>query len=58
MIEYTMPHWSVHRGENIADVPRDYLEFLLEQDWIDKHPNLVEAIEDQFAIRDRSHITF
>ena len=58
MIEYTMPHWSKHSGKDISDVPRNYLDFLLEQDWIDNHPDLVDAIEDQFAIRDRSHITF
>ena len=58
MIEYIMPYWSKYAGEDISDVPRDYLDFLLEQDWIDKHPDLVEAIEDQFGIRDRSHITF
>ena len=58
MIEYTMPHWSKYRGEDISDVPRSYLGFLLEQDWIDNHPELVEAIDDNLAIRDRSHITF
>lgn len=58
MIDYIMPHWSKYAGEDISDVPRKYLDFLLEQDWIDKHPDLIEAAEDQFAIRDRSHITF
>lgn len=58
MIDYTMPHWSKYSGDQICDVPRSYLNFLLEMSWIDKHPDLIEAIEDQFAIRDRSHITF
>lgn len=58
MIELTMPHWSKYAGEDISDVPRSYLNFLLEIPWIGNHPDLLEAIEDQFAIRDRSHITF
>ena len=58
MIDYYMPHWSKYAGDEISDIKRSYLEFLLEQDWIDKHPDLLEAIEDQLAIRDRSHLTF
>lgn len=58
MDDFYMPHWSKYAGDDIADVPRDYLDFLLERSWIDKHPDLVEAIEDQVAIRDRSHMTF
>ena len=58
MIEYIMPHWSKYSGEDISDVPRSYLEFLLEMDWIDSHPELLEAIEDNLSIRDRSHLTF
>lgn len=58
MIDFTMPHWSKYKGQDIGDVPRSYLEFLLEQGWIDKHPKLIEAIEDNLSIRDRSHITF
>ncbi len=57
--EYIMP-WGKHVGEAIDDVPRHYLEWLLEQNWIEKprHQELYEAVEEQLAIRDRSHITF
>ena len=58
MDDFYMPHWSKYQGEDISDVPRNYLEFLLEQEWIDKHPKLVEAIDYQLIVRDRSHITF
>jgi uncharacterized protein (DUF3820 family) len=57
MIEYAMP-WGKYQGEQIQDVPRRYLNWLLEQDWIDEHEELVEAIEDQLAVRDRSYSKF
>lgn len=58
--DYVMPEWSKYHGESIDNVPRSYLEFLLEQKWIEetRHQELCQAIEDQLAIRDRSHITF
>jgi len=56
--DFIMPEWSKYRGESIDDVPRHYLEWLQEQDWIDKHPELSEEIEDQLAMRDRSYVTF
>jgi len=57
--EFYMP-WGKYQGTNIDDVPRSYLTWLLEQDWIyeDKHKELIEAIEEQLAIRDRSYISF
>jgi len=55
--EYYMP-WGKYRGENIDNVPRSYLEYLLEQEWIDKHPKLEDAIEEQLEIRNRSHLEF
>jgi len=57
--EYYMP-WGKYRGENIDNVPRHYLEWLLEQEWIGdkKNESFVEAIEAQLAMRDRSHISF
>jgi len=56
-IDYIFP-FGIHRGELIDDVPRGYLEHLLEQDWLDRWLGLEEAIEDQLAMRDRSHVTF
>jgi len=61
MIEYTMPHWvRDYAGEDISNVPRKNLESLLE--WEEEngepHPDLIEAIEDQLAIRDRSYDNF
>lgn len=58
MENFVIPHWSKYKGKAIGDVPRSYLEFLLEQSWINKHPELEEAIEEDLEIRDRSHITF
>lgn len=56
--DYIMGTWSVHRGESIHDVPRKYLQWCLEQDWLDKKKGLEEAIEETFAIRDRSYDEF
>lgn len=61
MPDYLMPHWSKYNGEDISDVPRNYLEWLQEwiedkDDWDDNE--LVEAIENELAMRDRSHIDF
>ena len=57
--DYVMP-WGKYVGESIDDVPRSYLEWLLEQKWMEesKHSELCTVIEEQFAMRDRSHITF
>jgi len=55
--EYYMP-WGKHSGKNIDDVPRHYLTWISEQEWIEEHPELEEAIEEQLAMRDRSHVTF
>lgn len=58
MEDYIMP-WGKYIGELIDDVPRSYLNWLLEQPWIEEKRNeeLLAAVEDQCAIRDRSHIT-
>ena len=61
MPDYTMPYWSKHAGEDISDVPRKYLEWLLE--WIEDLDNwddteLYEAAEEELAMRDRSYIDF
>ena len=60
MPDYIMPNWSCHRGEDISDVQRDYLEFILE--WMEDNDvdneELYEAIEDELSMRDRSHVDF
>jgi len=64
--EYTIK-FGKYAGEDISNVPRRYLNWLLEEleeedsFWIlsDKDKaELTEAIEEQLQIRDRSHITF
>ena len=59
MNEYYMP-FGKHSGESLDNIPRSYLEWLLEQEWMYKKDkeNLLEAIEEQLQMRDRSHITF
>jgi len=64
--EYTIK-FGKYAGEDISNVPRKYLNWLLEEleeedsFWIlsDKDKTeLTEAIEEQLQIRDRSHIDF
>ena len=49
-----------YSGESLDDIPRNYLEWLLEQDFMYKKDkeNLLEAIEAQLSMRDRSHVIF
>ncbi len=58
MPNYIMPHWSKYQGRDISVVPRRHLEWLQEQTWIDKHPSLIEAIEEELQQRDRSYDDF
>jgi len=46
-----------HRGELLDAIPRDYFNWLLEQDWMLKRrwEDLVESIEEQLNVRDRSY---
>ena len=46
-----------HKGETIPDIPRSYLNWLLEQDWMydQGKEKLVEQIEADCATRDRSY---
>ena len=64
--EYTIK-FGKYSGEEISNVPRKYLNWLLEEleesdsffILSDKDKEeLTEAIEEQLQIRDRSHITF
>ena len=43
-----------HEGEDIEDIPSDYLRWLLETEWFDKkHVDMVEPIETELEFRDR-----
>jgi uncharacterized protein (DUF3820 family) len=33
-----------NKGKTLEEIPSNYLEWLEEQNWIDEHPDLVEAI--------------
>ena len=59
MKDYIMP-FGKYKNESINDIPRSYLNWLLEQDWVyeDKWKKLIEAIEDNITIRDRSYDTY
>jgi len=39
---------------DVEDIPDNYLEWLLEQDWL--NPDLYDEIEEVMAIRTRSHV--
>ena len=47
--------FGTHRGQPIGELGRGYLNWLLEQEWLDDH--LRNAIEEECATRDRSYIT-
>ena len=47
-----------YRGQPLADIPRSYLQWLLEQEWMEEKDELVEAIENELATRDRSYVDF
>ena len=41
-----------HKGEGIEDVPLNYLEWLMEQDWfLEKYPEGEKAVNDEIAYR-------
>ena len=51
--------FGLHMGKEITDIPRSYLNFLLEQDWFEeKFPDLFNEIEEELEIRTRSYIDF
>ena len=57
--DYVMP-WGKHKGEKLMDVPRSYIEWVLEQDWATDNRNieLWDNLEDQLLVRDRSGDTY
>ena len=41
-----------HRGKSIEDIPSDYLEWLMEQDWfIEKYEPIAQMVERELAYR-------
>jgi len=49
-----------YSGKEIGEIPSGYLTWLLEQDWMyeDKKAELLEAIEHEMTVRDRSYAHF
>jgi uncharacterized protein (DUF3820 family) len=52
--DYIMP-FGKYKDEPLINIPRSYLKWLLEKEWIDKHKKLKEKIEEQLERRDSSH---
>jgi uncharacterized protein (DUF3820 family) len=51
----TVMPFGVHKGEPLWDLERRYLEWLLEQEFVEeKFPDLYEDIKDHLIRRDRS----
>ena len=44
------------KGVDVASVDSGYLKWLLDQDWFqDQYPELYEAVEVDYQMRERSH---
>ena len=54
--EFYMP-FGKHKGEDISTVPRKYLVWIQEDVDMDDYEGLEDAIDEELAMRDRSHIT-
>jgi uncharacterized protein (DUF3820 family) len=48
----TIIPFGKHKGEMVMDIERPYLEWLLEQEWL--NPKLEKAITEHLERRDRS----
>ena len=58
MREFIMP-FGKHKGEPLTDIPRSYLEWILEQEGgIMDNNDFMDAIEYELAVRDRSYDTY
>lgn len=56
--EMRMP-FGEHKGEQIMDIERSYLNWLLEQEWFEeKFSELHEHVKEHLVRRDRSYDTF
>lgn len=48
-----------YQGQQLMNIPRDYLEWLLEQSWFEeKYKKYKKYVEHQLERRDRSYDTF
>jgi uncharacterized protein (DUF3820 family) len=46
--------FGIHRGKTLNEIPSDYLEWLIRQDWFeDKYPDLLESTEGELDWRDQ-----
>ena len=36
--------WGKHKGRLFVDIPKDYFQWLLSQDWTSEHPDLMDAV--------------
>lgn len=55
----TVKKWriGVHKDKDIEDVPNQYLEYILEQDWFEKkYPDLMKAAEKELEYRNKFNI--
>ena len=52
---FIMP-WGKYKGEEMSEIPDSYLRWCLEQDWIDKWPKVINAMQDELAYRDANNI--
>ena len=39
--------WGKKKGVRMDQLPSDYVDFLMKQDWISEHPNIVEYFESK-----------
>ena len=45
-----------HVNEDIREIPSDYLQWLMEQDWFEeKFDNIRQRVEEELKIRERSY---
>ena len=54
--EFILP-FGKHKGEDIGIVPRKYLTWIQEDVDMDDYEGLEDAIDEELAMRDRSHVT-
>ena len=51
--EDTAMPFGKHSGELIADIPSDYLRWLLEQDWFCRKADLAKQVKIEMEFRDK-----
>ena len=54
----TMP-FGKHAGEELEDIPSDYLQYMLDLDgFIDRNQHLADQMQKELDVRDRSNAHF